>query len=306
MSLSFWREGCYMKCGFVSLVGRPNVGKSTLLNSLLGMKLAITSHVRGTTRNIIQGIYNDKDSQIIFVDTPGIHKPTHKLGNLLNQKAYHHTENVDVILFLVDIEKGFGTGDQFILDRIKEKNIPIFLLLNKIDQIKDKKKLLQEINQLKEKYAFAEIIPISAKKKDNIEVVIACLKKYLNEMDAIYDEEELTNVSTRFLVAELVREKILKLTRDEIPHTVACYVENYEEEKDFVHIQVLIVVERDNIKKIIIGKNGSLLKEVGQKARVDIEKLLGKKVFLETYVKTLKNWRDQEKYFLELGLKEEE
>lgn len=295
-----------MKCGFVSLVGRPNVGKSTLLNSVLGMKLAITSNVSGTTRNVIQGIYNDDDSQIIFVDTPGIHKPNDKLGTLMNKKAYTYTEGVDVILFLVDISKGFGKGDKFILDKFKEKDAVVFLLLNKIDLVKDKSVLLGRINELKELYDFKEIIPISALKDDNIKLLIDCIKKYLPESEAIYSEEELTNVTTRFIISEFVREKILELTRDEVPHTVTCYVENYEEDEKTVHIQVLIVVDRDNIKKIIIGKQGQMLKEIGTRARHDMEEFLGKKVYLETYVKTLKNWRDQEKYFLELGLKEED
>ena len=295
-----------MKCGFVSLVGRPNVGKSTLLNNLLGMKLAITSNVSGTTRNVIQGIYNDDDSQIVFVDTPGIHKPTHKLGSVMNKKAYNNTEGVDVILFLVDIDKGFGKGDNFVLEKIKNKNVPVFLLLNKIDKIKSKEKLLEKINELQKLYDFAEIIPISAMKNDNVNVLIDCIKKYLDDGDRIFSEEDLTNVSTRFIMAELVREKILELTREEIPHTVTCYVENYEEDDNVVHIQVLIVVDRDNIKKIIIGKNGSMLKEVGKRARIDMEKFLGKKVYLETYVKTLKNWRDEVKYFQELGIEEDE
>ena len=295
-----------MKCGFVSLVGRPNVGKSTLLNSILGMKLAITSNVSGTTRNVIQGIYNDKDSQIVFVDTHGIHKPTHKLGNLMNKKAYNNTEGVDVILFLVDISKGFGKGDQFILDRIKDKGIPIFLLLNKIDQVKNKERLLSDIAKLKELHDFEEIIPISAMKHDNVDLLISCIKKKLDDGDAIFSEDDLTNVTTRFIMAEFVREKIMELTREEIPHTVTCYVENYEEDEEVVHIQVLVVVDRDNIKKIIIGKGGAMLKEIGTRARHDMEEFLGKKVFLETYVKTLKNWRDEEKYFLELGLKEED
>ena len=166
--------------------------------------------------------------------------------------------------------------------------------------------LLEEIDKLKDLYDFDEIIPLSATKNDNIDLLINCIKKRLDDMDAIYSEEELTNVSTRFIMAEFVREKILELTHDEIPHTVTCYVENYEEDKDKVHIQVLIVVDRENIKGMIIGKNGSLLKEVGIRARQDMEKFLGKKVFLETYVKTIKNWRDQEKYILELGLKDED
>jgi len=295
-----------MKCGFVSIVGRPNVGKSTLLNSILGMKLAITSNVSGTTRNIINGIYNDDESQIIFVDTPGIHKPNDKLGNLLNKKAYNNTEGVDVILFLVDISKGFGKGDRFVLQRLKDKNIPVYLLLNKIDLVKNKENLLKEIDEIRSEFEFKEIIPISAKKEDNINVLLACLKRDLPEMDRIYSEEELTNVTTRFIMAEFVREKVLELTRDEIPHTVTCYTENFEEDDKVVHVQVLIVVDRDNIKKIIIGRQGSMLKEIGTRARHDMEKFLGKKVFLETYVKTLKNWRDQERYFVELGLKDED
>ena len=295
-----------MKCGFVSLVGRPNVGKSSLLNSILGMKLAITSDVSGTTRNVIQGIYNDDNSQIVFVDTPGVHKPKNKLGNIMNKKAYNNTEGVDIILFLVDISKGFGKGDLFILNKIKEQNIPIFLLLNKIDLVKNKEKLLEEINYLKDIHDFSEIIPISATKKDNLNILIDCIKKHLEEREAIFSEEELTNVTTRFIMAEFVREKILELTHDEIPHTVTCYVENYEEDEKVVHIQVLIVVDRDNLKKIIIGKQGTMLKKIGTLARKDMENFLGKKVFLETYVRTIKNWRDQEKYLLELGLKEDD
>ena len=295
-----------MKCGFVSLVGRPNVGKSTLLNKILGMKLAITSDKAGTTRNIINGIYNDNDSQIIFVDTPGIHKPTHKLGNLLNKKAYTNTMGVDIVLFLIDIAKGYGKGDEFILNRIKDKDVPIFLLLNKIDMVKDKTKLLKDIDELRKLYDFKEIIPISAKDGNNTDTLIECIKDNLEEQERIYSEDELTNVSTRFIMGELVREKVLELTRDEIPHSVTCYVESFEELDDIVNIQVLIVVDRDNLKKIIIGKQGKMLKEIGTRARFDMEKFLGKKVYLETYVKTLKNWRDQEKYFEKLGLEEDE
>ena len=293
-----------MKSGFVSFIGRPNVGKSTLLNSILNKKVVITSNKPQTTRNLIQGIYNEDDTQIIFVDTPGIHKPTHKLGTIMNKKAYNSTEGVDIILFLVDIEKGFGTGDKFVLNKIKEHDVPVFLLLNKVDKIKNKEVLLEKISELKELYDFSEIIPISALKGDNTDLLIKCIKKYLPERDAIYSEDELTNVTTRFIMAEFVREKLLELTHDEVPHTVTCYVENYEEDEDCVHIQVLIVVDRDNIKKIVIGKGGQMLKEVGIRARSDMEKFLGKKVYLETYVKTLKNWRDREKYLVELGLEE--
>lgn len=292
-----------MKCGFVSIVGRPNVGKSTLLNSLIGMKLAITSNVSGTTRNIIEGIYNDSDSQIVFVDTPGIHKPVHKLGNIMNKKSYNSVDGINAIMFLIDSTKGFGKGDLFILNRIKDKGVPILLILNKIDLIKDKSVLLQEITKINDIYKFDEVIPISAK-RNNLGDLIKTIKKYLIDSDKLYDEE-LTNVSTRFIMGEFVREKILELTRDEIPHEVTCLVENYNEEEDIVHIQVLIVVDRENIKKIIIGKNGSMLKEVGSRARYDMEKFLGKKVFLETYVKTMKDWRNQDRLLKELGLDDE-
>ncbi len=290
-----------MKCGYVSIVGRPNVGKSTLLNDLIGEKLAITSNVSGTTRNIINGIYNDEDSQIIFIDTPGVHKPHNQLEKIMNRKSYNNFDDVDVILFMIDAKSGFGKGDIFILDRIKDKDIPIIVLLNKIDLIKDKEVLLKEIDKIKEEYDFAEIIPISAG-KNNLYDLIKSIKKYLPESEKVFDDDEMTNVSLRFMMAEYVREKILLLTHDEIPHTVSCYCEEYVDNGNSVDIKVLIVVERDNLKKIIIGKNGSMLKEVGIEARRDMEKFLGKKVYLETYVKTLKNWRDETKYLKELGL----
>ena len=297
-----------MKCGSVAIMGRPNVGKSTLLNTLLNTKLAITTDKAGTTRNIINGIYQDDDAQIIFIDTPGIHKPTHKLGNLLNRKAYHNIDNADIILLLVDAKGGIGRGDQFVLEKIKatkEADVPVFLLLNKIDQL-SKEQVMKILNQAKDLYPFAEIIPISALKKTGKEELLKTLKQYLEEQTAIFSEDELTNVSTKFIMAEFVREKAMQLTKEEVPHAITCYVENFEEEENLVHIQVLLVVDRDNLKKILIGKNGQMLKKIGTLARIDMEAFLGKKVFLETHVKTLQNWRDQEKYLLELGLKEDE
>lgn len=292
-----------MKSGFVSLVGRPNVGKSTLLNSLLERKIAITSNVSGTTRNIIQGIYNDSDSQIIFIDTPGIHKPQSKLGTIMNKKAYTMADDVDIVLFLVDVEKGYGKGDAFILERLKELNKPVFLLMNKVDRIK-KDKLLELINQYKDLYNFTEIIPLSALKGDNVTEVINTIKKYLPDSVQYYSSDEVTNVSRNFMLSELVREKVLHLTKEEVPHSVTCIVENYEEDDASAHVMVTIIVDRDNLKKIIIGKNGSMLKEIGTKARIDMEELLGKKVYLETYVKTIDNWKDREKYLTEFGLNE--
>ena len=292
-----------MKSGFVSLVGRPNVGKSTLLNCILERKIAITSNVSGTTRNIIQGVYNDEDSQIVFVDTPGIHKPKNKLGTYLNKKAYTMADDVDIILFLIDVESGFGKGDSFILERLKELNKPVMLLLNKVDRIK-KDHLLALINEYKDLYEFSEIIPISALKGDNITDLMKTLKKYLTDDIKYFGDDTITNVSNKFLVSELVREKVLRLTNDEVPHSVTCLVETWKEEENLVRIGVLIIVDRDSLKKIIIGKNGSMLKNIGTKARVDIEDLLGKKVFLETFVKTIDNWREREKYLTEFGLNE--
>ena len=266
-----------MKCGTVTIMGRPNVGKSTLLNSLMNMKLAITTDKAGTTRNIIEGIYQDEDSQIIFIDTPGIHKPMYKLGNLLNRKAYQNIDNADIILFLIDGSTGFGKGDQFVLNKLEEKkDTPLFLIINKIDKMK-KEQLIQTINQVKDVCNFAEIIPISALKKTAIQDLIHTIKKYLPLEEAIFEENELTNVSTRFLMAEFVREKAMMLTRQEVPHAITCYVENYEEEDNLVHIQVLLVVDRENLKKILIGKGGSMLKKVGTLARHDMEEFLGKK-----------------------------
>ena len=293
-----------MRCGFVSIVGRPNVGKSTLLNNLIGEKLAITSPVSGTTRNIINGIYNDDDSQIIFIDTPGIHKPKHKLDNLLNKKSYDNFYGVDIILFLIDAESGYGRGDEFILDKIKEIDAKKFIILNKIDKIKDKSKIIKVIDEVKDKYDFDEIIPISAL-KDTSELLKE-IKKYLPVRNKIYEDEDFTNVSTRFIMSEYVREKLLLLTHDEIPHSISCYTESFKDRGKTIDIKVLIVVDRDNIKKIVIGKGGSLLKKVGIEARRDMEKFLGKKVMLETYVKTIDNWRDEVKYFKELGLDDED
>lgn len=294
-----------MKVGFVSLVGRPNVGKSTLLNALLNVKLAITSEKAGTTRNIIQGIYNDSDSQIIFVDTPGIKKPIHKLETVLNKKSYQSFDDVDIVLFLVDASTGIGRGDEFILKKLEQGNSKVYLLLNKIDKI-PKEKLLSMIESAKDLYPFEEIIPISALKKDNLKDLLTCLKRDLEEGDPLFEEEELTNVSSRFLASEMVREKVLLLTHDEVPHSVTCYTEIFEEEEDNLHISVLIVVDRENLKKIIIGKQGSMLKEIGTRARYDMERFFGKKVFLETYVKVIESWRDQERMLLELGLKDDD
>ena len=293
-----------MKSGFVSIVGRPNAGKSTLINTIIGEKIAIVSDKAHTTRNNIQGIYNDDDSQIIFIDTPGIHKPKQTLGKYMNKQVFYSLEDADVILFMVDSLEEFGKGDKFILDKIKEYDTNIFLVLNKVDKIK-KEKLFPLIEKLSKEYNFKEIIPISALKEDNINDLIKTIKKYLPEGEKYYNDDYYTDKSINFMVSELVREKILNLTNQEVPHSVTCIVEEFKETKTSIHINVMIIVEREGIKKIIVGHRGSMIKEIGQTAREDIEKLLGKKVYLELFVKVIDNWREKEKFLIEFGFKEE-
>ena len=293
-----------MKSGMVSIVGRPNVGKSTLLNKILDKKIAITSDKAGTTRNIILGVYNDSDSQIVFVDTPGIHKPNHKLDKVLNDKSYLMTNDIDIILFMVDISSGFGKGDRFVLDRIKENCSNIILILNKIDKI-GKDELIKLIDDIKNEYNFKEIIPISAIKDININDLINTLKKYLPNDEKYYDDSFITNQPKSLIITERVREKILHLTKEEIPHTVTCVLDSFLEEDGLISAGVTIVVDRENLKKIIIGKNGLMLKEIGTRARKDLEDYFGKKVYLSLYVKAMKNWRDRESLIHELGLKDD-
>lgn len=289
-----------MRSGFVSLIGRPNVGKSTLLNSIIGKKVAITSDKPQTTRNIIQGIYNEDDTQIVFVDTPGIHKPNHKLGTYLNKQAYYSIDDVDVILMLVDANMGLGAGDKFIIERLKNVTKPVILIINKIDKI-SKEELLGKINEYKDLYNFSEIIPVSALKKDNVKTVIKVLKEYLPDSIQFYDKDDITNKSMEFLMGEIVREKVFELTDEEVPHSITAYIENVEKNKNNYVINGVIVVDRDSLKKIIIGKQGSKIKEISTRARIDIEELLGKKVYLELYVKTIKKWRDRESTLTEFG-----
>lgn len=294
-----------MKSGFVSLIGRPNVGKSTILNSILERKVAITSNKAQTTRNIIQGVYNEPDTQIVFVDTPGIHKPKEKLGRVLNKQSYSLMQDVDVILFVVDADSGIGSGDKKIISDLKNNKIPVILVLNKIDRINNDK-LMMMINEYKDLLDFADIVPVSAIKYDNIETLIKVIKKYLSDNVKYYDDDTVTSVSKYFMIGELVREKLLHVTIEEVPHSLTCITTNFEELEDIININVDIIVDRDAIKKIIIGKQGSRLKKVGTLARKDIEELLGKKVYLELYVKTIKKWRDKEKYLNEFGFNETE
>ncbi len=287
-----------MRAGFVSFVGRPNVGKSTLLNQIVGTKIAITSDKPQTTRNIIEGIYNDEDTQIVFVDTPGIHKPTNKLGQMLNRGAYYSIDDVDVVCLLIDAKAGLGKGDKYIIERLKDINKPVILIINKIDGL-SKDEIFLKINEYKDLYDFKEIVPISALKNKNIDELLKTIKNYLPDNIKYFDESTKTNRSLPFQIAEIVREKILWLTKEEVPHSVTCLTEKLVKDKDKHIINVVIIVDRDSLKKIIIGKGGSMIKKIGTMARKDLEQLLNTKVYLELYVKTIDKWRDKEKYLSE-------
>ena len=293
-----------MRSGFVSFVGRPNVGKSTLLNSILGKRVAITSDKPQTTRNMIQGIYNDKDTQIVFVDTPGIHKPKSRLGKVLNKQAYYSINDVDIVVLVVDISEKIGTGDKFVIDVLKNiENKPVFLVINKIDKL-PKEEILRKIDEYQKLYDFAEIIPVSARKKDNTDRLLEVIKKYLPDNIKYFDDNTITSSSPSFIISEFIREKILDLTSEEIPYSVTVIVENLEEDERSMSINAVVVVDRENLKKIIIGKNGSMIKEIGIRSRKDIETYFNKRVYLELFVKVVDKWRDKEKFLNMIGYKD--
>ena len=294
-----------MKSGFVSIIGRPNVGKSTLLNTIMQRKIAIISNKAQTTRNNIMGIYHDEESQIIFIDTPGIHKPKHNLGKALNNKAYYTINDVDVIVLVVDISEKMGTGDKFVIDKLKDINKPVLLVLNKIDKV-SKEMIMKKIKIYNNLYDFKEIIPLSVISKKDTDILIKHLKKYLTDEIKYYDDDYITDKNTEFFISEYVREKILNYTNDEVPHAITCITENIKVGKDATEVDVLIIVERENLKKIIIGHQGEMIKKIGIDSRKDIENLLGRKVYLNLFVKTVPKWRDKEKYLLEFGYKNNE
>jgi len=289
-----------MKSGFVGVIGRPNVGKSTLINSIIGKKVAITSSKPQTTRNIIQGIYNEDKVQIVFVDTPGIHKPVNKLGKTLNRQAYYSIDDTDIILFLVDAFEGLGKGDIYILDKLKNVNKPVILLINKIDKISHEE-ILKRIDDYRELYDFDEIIPVSALTKNNIEDLIDTLKKYLPDTIKYYGEDSVTNKSLEFLMAEIVREKVFNFTDEEVPHSITCITDSVGIGKNSYNIHISVIVDRESLKKIVVGKQGEMIKKIGIEARKELEALLNKNVYLELFVKTVKKWREKEKYLNEFG-----
>ncbi len=282
------------KSGFVSIIGRPNVGKSSLMNYILKQKIAISSDKPQTTRQKILGLYTTEDMQIVFTDTPGIHKPKHKLGEYMVGAATAAMEDVDVILYLIDGTSTFGSGEQFIINQIKDRKCPVFLLINKIDML-SMEDILPIIDLYKDKMEFQEIIPISAVQGTNVDRLLAVIQEYLPEGPQYYPEDMVTDQPERAIIAELIREKVLYLTREEVPHAVAVEVTAVQERANGnFYVEAVIYVERDSQKGIIIGKKGQMLRDIGSKARVDIEDLLEGKVFLELRVKVRSDWRDNE------------
>ncbi|WP_314777502.1 GTPase Era [uncultured Solobacterium sp.] len=289
-----------MRSGFVALAGRPNAGKSTLINSLIGEKVAIVSSKPQTTRSEIRGIYTDENCQIIFTDTPGIHKPKFRLESRMNKEAADVIQGVDLIYLVVDASVSYAKGDEFVLNMVKNTGLPVFLILNKMDKMKPEK-IVKVIQQWQERYDFAEYFPLSAKFGRSFEDLIKTTSKYLPEGDLLYPAEMTSDGAENFRIAELIREKILTQTEDEVPHAAAVIIENKEFKKDKVYIQAMILVERDSQKGIMIGKQGQMLKKIGSLAREDIEKLLGKKVFLELFVRVESEWRSRDARITEYG-----
>ena len=289
-----------MRSGFVALAGRPNAGKSTLINSLIGEKVAIVSSKPQTTRSEIRGIYTDEECQIIFTDTPGIHKPKFRLESRMNKEAADVIQGVDLIYLVVDASVPYAKGDEFVLNMVKNTGLPVFLILNKMDKMQPEK-IVKVIQQWQERYDFAEYFPLSAKFGRSFEDLIKTTSKYLPEGDLLYPAEMTSDGAENFRIAELIREKILTQTEDEVPHAAAVIIENKEFKKDKVYIQAMILVERDSQKGIMIGKQGQMLKKIGSLAREDIEKLLGKKVFLELFVRVESEWRSRDARITEYG-----
>lgn len=293
------------KSGFVAVVGRPNVGKSTLINHIIKQKVTIVSDTAQTTRNRILCIHTDDTCQIVFLDTPGIHKPHHKLGEFMDEAAYQSLRDIDAVLFLISGNEKKGPGDMFVMDKLKDVKVPVFLLINKVD-LMEKDEVLKKIAEYAQLFPFAQIIPISALTGENVDVVVDELKKILPEGPKYFPDDMITDQPERLLVAEIVREKLFRLTRDEVPHSLAVYVEEMKQRsKNKVYIRVTVYVERDSQKRIVIGKKGAVLKEAGNLARQEIENLLGSSVYLDIWVKVKKDWRDKSGALSELGYKNE-
>lgn len=292
--------------GFVAILGRPNVGKSTFLNHVIGQKIAIMSDKAQTTRNKIQGIYTTNSSQIVFIDTPGIHKPQSRLGDFMVESALSTLNEVDAVLFMVNATQKRGKGDDFIINRLKNVKKPIYLVINKIDQIHPNK-LLEIMDDYKDTLPYAEVFPISALQGNNVEELLLSLEQHLPEGPQFYPEDMITDHPERFIMSELIREKILELTHQEVPHSVAVLIEGINrEDEEKLHVQASIIVERKSQKGIIIGKGGQMLKNIGVKARKDIELMLGDRIYLELWVKVQPNWKDRKVDLQAFGYNENE
>ncbi len=294
-------SGKGFKSGFVAVVGRPNVGKSTLINALIDDKIVIVSDKAQTTRNRIVCVYTDEKKQIVFMDTPGIHKPKHKLGEFMVDQAVDSLREVEAVLFVVAANEKRGPGDNFVIEQLKKVNVPVFLIVNKIDTM-EKQDLLEAIVSYENSYPFEAVVPISAKEKDNIEEVVNLLEQHLPEGPKYFPDDMITDQPERLIISDIVREKILLQTHDEIPHAIAVDVDEMKTRDDgTTYIRATIYVERDSQKGIIIGKQGAMLKLIGKQARADIERLLATKVFLDVWVKVKKDWRNKSGMLSELG-----
>jgi GTP-binding protein Era len=296
------------KSGFVTIIGRPNVGKSTFLNHVLGQKITIMSDKPQTTRNNISGIRTSDTSQIIFIDTPGIHKPHHKLGAFMTKEAINTLSSVDLILFMIDGNERFGRGDEFIINELQKVHVPVLLIVNKADQTSDIGALKENIDRYKEAYPFAGIFSISALRGDNVERLIGDIEEMLEEGPKYYPDDMITDHPEKFIISELVREKVLHLTKEEVPHSVMCVIDQMEYDDvnpRLINIHASIIVERPSQKGIIIGKGGSMIKEIGTLARKDILYLLGNKVYLDLHVKVVKDWRNKEYHLRNYGYTED-
>ncbi|MFB9973635.1 GTPase Era [Allobacillus sp. SKP2-8] len=293
--------------GFIAIIGRPNVGKSTFMNYVIGQKVAIMSDKPQTTRNKIQGVLTTDTYQLIFIDTPGIHKPKHRLGDFMVKSSIDTLNEVDAIMFMVNAKEGYGKGDEFIIEKLKGISQPVLLVINKIDEVHPDD-LLPLIDQYREKLPFAEVVPISALQGNNVDRLLEVLVDQLPEGPQYYPEDHVTDHPERFIISELIREKVLHHTREEIPHSVAVIIESIkkQENKDIIDVQATVIVERKSQKGIIIGKQGNMLKQIGTEARKDIENLLGSKVFMELWVKVQKDWRNRASQLREYGYREDE
>ena len=294
-------SGKGFKSGFVAVVGRPNVGKSTLINALIDDKIVIVSDKAQTTRNRIVCVYTDEKKQIVFMDTPGIHKPKHKLGEFMVDQAVDSLHEVEAVLFVVAANEKRGPGDNFVIEQLRKVNVPVFLIVNKIDTM-EKQDLLEAIVSYENSYPFEAVVPISAKERDNIEEVVNLLEKHLPEGPKYFPDDMITDQPERLIISDIVREKILLQTHDEIPHAIAVDVDEMKTRDDgTTYVRATIYVERDSQKGIIIGKQGAMLKTIGRQARGDVERLLATKVFLDLWVKVKKDWRNKSGMLSELG-----